>query len=101
VCHQIFRKKLNYNTRFSGEGAKKALFPESFLTRKRHIYSDAAFGTFYLKGTIGDKVNVLLCGIGHDLRIIMRKPKLLWIKIFWGLYFYFGATNPGSPLSRG
>jgi IS5 family transposase len=54
-----------------------------------HMKSDGLLGRNYLKGTLGDKVNVLLCGVGHDLRIILRKLRLLWLKTFWGLYKYF------------
>jgi len=63
-----------------------------------HMKSDGHLGRNYLKGTTGDKINALLCGAGHDLRIILRKLRLLWLKIFWGVYFYFGVLNPGSPL---
>lgn len=51
-----------------------------------HMKSDGLLGRNYLKGAIGDKINALLCGAGHDLRIILRKLKLLWLKIFWVLY---------------
>jgi IS5 family transposase len=64
-----------------------------------HLKTDGLLGRNYLKGAIGDKVNALLCGAGHNLRLILKKLRLLWLKIFWDLYFYFGATNPGSRLS--
>lgn len=54
-----------------------------------HMKSDGLLGRNYLKGTIGDKINALLCGAGHDLRIILRKLRLLWLKIFWILYKNF------------
>ena len=31
----------------------------------------------YLKGTLGDKINAILCGGGHNLRIILRKLREL------------------------
>lgn len=45
-------------------------------------------GRNYLKGNIGDKINALLCGVGHDLRVILRKILLFWLQIFYGLYAY-------------
>jgi hypothetical protein len=53
-----------------------------------HMKSDGLLGRNYLKG-IGDKINALLCGVGYDLRIILRRLKLLWLKIFWVLYKNF------------
>jgi IS5 family transposase len=66
-----------------------------------HMKSDGHLGRNHLKGTIGDKINAVLCGAGHNLRIILKKLRLFWLKIFWDLYLYFGVLNSGSPLSRG
>ena len=60
-----------------------------------HMKLDGLLGRNYLKGTIGDKINALLCGAGHDLRIILRKLRLFWLKIFWVLYKNF-AKNLGK-----
>jgi len=38
-----------------------------------HMKSDGKLGRNYLKGVLGDKLNALLCGIGHNLRFIVRK----------------------------
>ncbi len=54
-----------------------------------HMKSDGHLGRNYLKGSIGDKVNAVLCGAGHNLRIILSKLKLLWPKIFLVLYKKF------------
>jgi IS5 family transposase len=48
--------------------------------------TDGLLGRNYLQGSLGDKVNALLCGVGHDLRIILKKLRLFWAKIFWDLY---------------
>ncbi|NOR70990.1 MAG: IS5 family transposase [Methylomarinum sp.] len=65
-----------------------------------HMKSDGLLGRNYLQGTTGDKINALLCGAGHDLRIILRKLRLFWLKIFLDFNFYFGGIKPGFPLSR-
>ena len=54
-----------------------------------HMKSDGLLGRNYLKGSTGDKVNALLCGVGHDLRVILRKLRLFWLQILLGLYEYF------------
>ena len=46
-----------------------------------HLKSDTRLGRNYLKGTLGDKLNALLSGIGHNLRIILRKLKIFWLRI--------------------
>jgi transposase, IS5 family len=38
-----------------------------------HMKNDGKLGKNFLKGTLGDKLNALLCGIGHNLRLITRK----------------------------
>jgi IS5 family transposase len=54
-----------------------------------HMKSDGLLGRNYLQGTLGDKINALLCGAGHNLRVILRKLRLFWFQIFWGLYQFF------------
>ena len=38
-----------------------------------HMKTDGKLGKNYLKGILGDKLNANLCGIGHNLRLIIRK----------------------------
>lgn len=38
-----------------------------------HMKSDGKLGLNYLSGVLGDKINALLCGAGHNIRIILRK----------------------------
>lgn len=57
-----------------------------------HMKSDGLLGRNYLKGSAGDKINAVLCGIGHDLRVILRKLRLFWFKIFRSILVYF-ANN--------
>jgi len=37
-----------------------------------HMKSDGKLGRNYLKGKIGDHLNAVLCGIGHNLRMVLR-----------------------------
>ena len=38
-----------------------------------HMKSEGKLRRNYLKGTVGDALNALLCAIGHNLRMILRK----------------------------
>jgi len=42
-----------------------------------HMKSDGKLGRNYLKGKIGDQLNAVLCGIGHNLRMIRNHLRKL------------------------
>ncbi len=54
-----------------------------------HMKSEGKLRRNYLKGTIGDALNALLCAIGHNMRLIWRKIRslfaLIWIYLFGDL----------------
>lgn len=56
-----------------------------------HMKSDGKLKRNYLKGTIGDALNALLCAIGHNMRLVLRKIKSLFVLIWT---YLFG----GSPI---
>jgi IS5 family transposase len=42
--------------------------------------NDGKLGRNYLLGTLGDAINALLCGAGHNLRLILKKLRAkLWL----------------------
>jgi IS5 family transposase len=47
----------------------------------------------WLKGTQGDAFHALLCGCGHNLRMILRKLKLLLALILVRLYWQTVTDN--------
>jgi len=53
-----------------------------------HMKEDGKLGRNYLSGVLGDKINALLCGAGHNIRIILRKLREL---IFFWFFFVFWA----------
>jgi hypothetical protein len=53
-----------------------------------HIKEDEKLGCNWLKGSIGDKINALLCGAGHNIRIILRKRRKLLH--FFVIFILFG-----------
>jgi IS5 family transposase len=42
-----------------------------------HMKSDGRLGRNPLKGALGDALHALLCGAGHNLRLLIRKLRLL------------------------
>jgi IS5 family transposase len=46
-----------------------------------HMKSDGRLGRNFLKGALGDAMNAVLCGAGHNLRIILRRLRLFWLWI--------------------
>lgn len=60
-----------------------------------HLKNDGLFGRNYLKGRLGDKLNALLCGAGHNLRQILRKLRLFLLQIFALLFtnMFFGKET--------
>lgn len=47
-----------------------------------HMKSEGKLRRNYLKGTLGDALNALLCAIGHNLRMIWRRIRYLFVIIF-------------------
>jgi len=47
-----------------------------------HMKSEGKLRRNYLKGTIGDALNALLCAIGHNMRMILRKIRSLFVLIW-------------------
>ena len=47
-----------------------------------HMKADGKLRRNFLKGILGDALNALLCAVGHNLRLILRKILsffMLWI----------------------
>ena len=55
-----------------------------------HLKNDGHLGRNYLKGTVGDKINATLSGVGHNFRLLLR-----WIRelLFFILSFVFGRDS--------
>ena len=51
-----------------------------------HLKSDGLLGRNYLKGTLGDQMNVLLCCAGHNLRLILKRLRFSCLDI-WGRFW--------------
>lgn len=66
--------------------------------------NDGRLRSNWLKGADGDAFNALLCGCGHNLRMILRKLRLFFAFIAaWMASLHFtsgGGHGAGAPVSR-
>ena len=49
------------------------------------VKNDGRLGRNWLKGALGDRLHAVLCGAGHNLRMNLRKLRLLFVLVFIGL----------------
>lgn len=65
-----------------------------------HMKNDGRLGRNFLKGAVGDAMNALLCGAGHNLRKILRQLALLCARLGISLCQLLTGKLP-SPLLAG
>ena len=51
-----------------------------------HMKTDGKLDRNWLKGAIGDAMHAVLCGAGHNLRMILRKLRLLCVFVLAALF---------------
>ena len=64
-----------------------------------HMKTDGHLGRCYLKGAAGDAANVILSGVGHNLRLVLAWLRILLRLILIALGRLFTiptALNPAS-----
>jgi transposase, IS5 family len=54
-----------------------------------HLEADGTLGRNYLRGELGDKINALLCGAGHHIRLILKKLREKLLLLFTELLLAF------------
>ena len=50
-----------------------------------HMKADGKLDRNWLKGALGDAINAVLCGAGHNLRMILRKLRLFYALVLVAL----------------
>lgn len=60
-----------------------------------HMKEDGWLGRNHLKGEQGDKLNALLCGVGQNLRAILRHLRIFWLRI---VFAYHHMVSPSIPV---
>jgi IS5 family transposase len=58
-----------------------------------HMKTDGRLGRNPLKGALGDALHAVLCGAGHNIRLLLKKLRLLFALIVW-------AINGGRQMNR-
>ena len=53
-----------------------------------HMKMDGRLGRNPLKGQLGDALHAVLCGAGHNIRLLLRKLRLLFIQILMQLAMF-------------
>ena len=75
-------------------GSKRGLTPQMKKELRRrsavepvigHMKNDGKLGRNYLLGALGDAINALLCGAGHNIRLILNKLREKLFLFFAGL----------------
>ncbi|MGF6292594.1 IS5 family transposase [Paraburkholderia youngii] len=51
-----------------------------------HMKTDGKLDRNWLKGALGDAMHAVMCGAGHNLRMILRKLRLLCAFILTALF---------------
>ncbi|CAE6865915.1 hypothetical protein R69658_07862 [Paraburkholderia aspalathi] len=64
-----------------------------------HMKTDGKLDRNWLDGALGDAIHAVLCGAGHNLRMILRKLRLLCLFVLAAL-FNRGITAVPSPQRR-
>ena len=47
-----------------------------------HMKMDGRLGRNPLKGALGDALHAVLCGAGHNIRLLLKKLRLLFVQIW-------------------
>lgn len=61
-----------------------------------HMKSDGKLGKNWLKGALGDAMQAVLCGAGHNLRLIMRRLRFFCAEllvVFLRIFQLSALTN--------
>ncbi len=59
-----------------------------------HMKMDGRLGRNPLKGALGDALHAVMCGAGHNLRLILAKLRLLCVQIGVDLHAFLAALRP-------
>ncbi|UUM20812.1 IS5 family transposase [Mycoavidus sp. SF9855] len=58
-----------------------------------HMKADGKLGRNWLKGALGDAMHAVLCGAGHNLRMILRKLRLFYVFLLSVLFCHTFAVG--------
>ena len=58
-----------------------------------HLKNDGLLGRNYLKGELGDALHAILCGAGHNIRLILRQLRIFWPHVWQALSRLWRASS--------
>lgn len=58
-----------------------------------HLKNDGLMRRNYLKGELGDALHAILCGAGHNIRLILRQLRIFWPQLWQPLSRFWGASS--------
>jgi IS5 family transposase len=61
-----------------------------------HMKTDGRLDRNPLKGALGDALHAVLCGAGHNIRLLLKKLALLFVRIWRRLVAQLLAIHPAS-----
>jgi IS5 family transposase len=86
------RQKRGLNTRRLKRALKRRNAIEPIIG---HLKNDGLLRRNYLKGTLGDAMHAILCGAGHNIRLILRRLRIFWPEI-WRMLHRFRVPLQGE-----
>ena len=63
-----------------------------------HMKSDGLLGKNWLKGELGDAMHAILCGAGHNLRLILAHLRVLLLALL--AWLLLGAPRPNTSCAE-
>lgn len=85
------RQKRGLNTRRLKRALKRRNAIEPIIG---HMKNDGMLGRNYLKGVVGDEMHAILCGAGHNIRLILRQLRFFWLYLWMGIPMLFSKFKP-------
>lgn len=61
-----------------------------------HMKFDGKLGRNWLKGRLGDAIHAVLCGAGHNIRMILRKLRLSCVSVLYILMLWISRSIPAN-----
>ena len=66
-----------------------------------HMKTDGRLARCALKGTLGDALHAVLCGCGHNIRMILAHLRARWVQILAAILGAFGARGSAERSDGG
>lgn len=89
------RQKRGLNTRRLQRALKRRNAIEPIIG---HLKNDGLLRRNYLKGALGDAMHAILCGAGHNIRLILRQLRIFWPELWVACHRFWRLSHPERVL---